>query len=123
MSFEPIKNRDWRCFYFMTIKKQWSLQLFTSILPNIIALINLFIITFMKALNLRFAFSTLRYNKKKDYYKILEITKTASTTEIKSAYIKLAKKHHPDLNKGKETDIFKEVNEANQVLSNSQLRK
>ncbi len=61
----------------------------------------------------------------KDYYKILGISKTATGKEIKSAYRKLARKYHPDLNPDdKEAEIkFKEINEANEVLSNPENRK
>ena len=60
-----------------------------------------------------------------DYYKILGISKTASEAEIKKAYRKLARKYHPDLNPNdKEAEKkFKEVNEANEVLSNAENRK
>ncbi|MEG1639733.1 MAG: molecular chaperone DnaJ [Ruthenibacterium sp.] len=57
--------------------------------------------------------------EKRDYYEVLGIAKTATDDEIKSAYRKLAKKYHPDLNpdnKGAE-DKFKEVGEAYEVLS------
>jgi len=55
-----------------------------------------------------------------DYYKILGISKTASEKEVKSAYRKLARKYHPDVNpNNKEAERkFKEINEANEVLSN-----
>jgi curved DNA-binding protein len=55
-----------------------------------------------------------------DYYKILGIAKTASEKDIKTAYRKLARKYHPDLNPdNKEAEkIFKEINEANEVLAN-----
>jgi curved DNA-binding protein len=61
----------------------------------------------------------------KDYYKILGITKSASTEEVKKAYRKLAIKYHPDKNQGnkKAEEQFKEVNEANEVLSNTEKRK
>ncbi len=60
-----------------------------------------------------------------DYYKTLEITKSATDAEIKKAYRKLARKYHPDLNPNdKEAEKkFKEINEANEVLSNPENRK
>ena len=60
-----------------------------------------------------------------DYYKILAIDKKATDAEIKKAYRKLARKYHPDLNPNdKEAEKkFKEINEANEVLSNSENRK
>lgn len=60
-----------------------------------------------------------------DYYKILNITKGASEKDIKSAYRKLARKYHPDVNPGdKEAEKkFKEINEANEVLSDPEKRK
>ena len=56
-----------------------------------------------------------------DYYKVLGIPKTATANDIKKAYRKLARKHHPDLNPNdKEAEQkFKEANEANEVLSES----
>lgn len=61
----------------------------------------------------------------KDYYKILGIDKTTSTSEISKAYKKLAKKYHPDLNQGdkKAEEKFKEVNEAHEVLKDPEKRK
>ncbi len=60
-----------------------------------------------------------------DYYKILGISKTATEKEIKTAYRKLARKHHPDVNPdNKEAEKkFKEINEANEVLSDPENRK
>jgi curved DNA-binding protein len=60
-----------------------------------------------------------------DYYKILGITKTATQDEIKTAYRKLARKHHPDLNPNdKEANKkFQQINEANEVLSDPEKRK
>jgi curved DNA-binding protein len=60
-----------------------------------------------------------------DYYKVLEINKSATEAEIKKAYRKLARKYHPDLNPNdKEAEQkFKEINEANEVLSNPENRK
>ena len=62
--------------------------------------------------------------EKRDYDEVLGIGKNATDAEIKSAYRKLAKKYHPDLNPGdKEAEEkFKEVNEANDVLSDPQKR-
>ena len=60
----------------------------------------------------------------KDYYSVLGVAKTASDDEIKSAYRKLAKKYHPDLNKDNPdaAEKFKEINEAYEVLSDKQKR-
>lgn len=60
-----------------------------------------------------------------DYYKALDVTKSATEAEIKKAYRKLARKYHPDLNPNdKEAEKkFKEINEANEVLSNPENRK
>ncbi len=60
-----------------------------------------------------------------DYYKILEITKSATQEDIKKAYRKLARKYHPDLNpNNKESELkFKQLNEANEVLSQPENRK
>jgi DnaJ-class molecular chaperone len=62
---------------------------------------------------------------KRDYYEILGVPKTASETEIRSAYRKLARKFHPDATKNdpKSTERFKEAQEAYEVLSDSAKRK
>src|SRR3989339_635373 len=59
-----------------------------------------------------------------DYYSILGVPKSASEAEIKSAYRKLAMKHHPDRNPGnrESENKFKEINEANEVLSDPKKR-
>ncbi len=60
-----------------------------------------------------------------DYYKVLGIDKKSSAADIKKAYRKLARKYHPDVNPNdKEAERkFKEVNEANEILSNPENRK
>lgn len=62
---------------------------------------------------------------KKDFYEILGVDKNSSQDEIKSAYRKLAKKYHPDLNKDNKeaAEKFKEVNEAYEVLGDETKRK
>lgn len=61
---------------------------------------------------------------KKDYYEVLGLQKGATDAEIKKAYRKLAKQYHPDLNPDDPTaaEKFKEINEANQVLSDPDKR-
>ena len=63
--------------------------------------------------------------EKRDYYEVLGLGKNATDAEIKSAYRKLAKKYHPDLNPGDKTaeEKFKEVNEAHDILSDPEKRK
>lgn len=58
---------------------------------------------------------------KHDYYEILGVSKNATGDELKRAYRKLALEWHPDRNKSKEaTEKFKEINEAYEILSNSE---
>lgn len=70
-----------------------------------------------------FLFSTLNsINSNKDYYKILNVNSKASASDVKKSFYQLAKKYHPDVNKGKE-DLFKEINEAYEVLGDESKRK
>ncbi len=61
----------------------------------------------------------------KDYYQILGVEKNATNKQIKKAYRRLARQHHPDVNPGDDAaeDQFKEINEANQVLSDPESRR
>jgi DnaJ-class molecular chaperone len=61
----------------------------------------------------------------KDYYKILGVEKSADAKAIKQAYRKLARKYHPDQNPGNQAaaERFKEINEANEVLSDPEKRR
>jgi len=60
-----------------------------------------------------------------DYYKVLGLEKTATSKDIKSAYRKLARKLHPDLNPNDKDakQKFQQINEANEVLSDQEKRK
>src|SRR5437667_8551536 len=60
----------------------------------------------------------------KDYYKVLGVNKQANEKEIRAAYRKLARKYHPDVNPGDNAaeEKFKEINEANEVLSDPEKR-
>src|SRR5271170_720029 len=61
----------------------------------------------------------------KDYYEVLGVTKTATADEIRKAFRKLARQHHPDVAKDKKKaeEKFKEINEAYEVLSDPEKRK
>jgi DnaJ-class molecular chaperone len=64
-------------------------------------------------------------NSRRDYYSVLGVPRTASDKDIKTAYRKLARKHHPDVNPGdkKAESLFKEIGEAYSVLSDTEKRK
>ena len=60
-----------------------------------------------------------------NYYEILGLQRTATQDEIKLAYRKLSLKFHPDQNQGDQflAEMFKKINEANEILSNPEKRK
>src|SRR5437588_572988 len=63
--------------------------------------------------------------KFQDYYETLGVSRTASEDEIKKAFRKLARKHHPDVNPNDKSaeEKFKQLNEAYEVLSDAEKRK
>ena len=62
--------------------------------------------------------------KFRDYYEVLGVTRDASQDEIRKAFRKLARKHHPDVAENKATaeEKFKEINEAYEVLGDPEKR-
>src|SRR5512140_1290133 len=63
--------------------------------------------------------------KQPDYYALLGVKKTATADEIRKAFRKLARKHHPDVNPGNKSaeEKFKQISEANDILSDPKKRK
>jgi molecular chaperone DnaJ len=59
---------------------------------------------------------------KRDYYEVLGVSRSATDDEMKSVSRRLAKQHHPDANKEQERKPFIEINEAYEVLSDTQKR-
>src|SRR6476646_11187409 len=64
-------------------------------------------------------------NTRRDYYTVLGVPRTATEKDLKTAYRKLARKHHPDVNPGDKRSeaLFKEIGEAYSVLSDADKRK
>ncbi|MEK7833584.1 MAG: DnaJ domain-containing protein, partial [Acidobacteriota bacterium] len=62
--------------------------------------------------------------QKEDYYKALGVSRTATADDIRKAYRRLARKHHPDVNPGDKSaeEKFKKISEANDVLSDPKKR-
>src|SRR5512147_1465220 len=62
---------------------------------------------------------------KKDYYELLGVKKSASSDDVRKAFRKLARKYHPDVNPGDKAaeEKFKQISEANDVLSDPKKRK
>ncbi len=61
--------------------------------------------------------------KKRDYYEVLGIARTATRNEVRKAFLRLARRHHPDLSSGQgEEPDFIEINEAYEVLINPRKR-
>lgn len=67
-------------------------------------------------------FFTSKIDTSKNWYKILQIDKNSTPEDIKKSYYSLAKKYHPDVNKGSD-EQFKEINRAYEVLSNEETRR
>ena len=66
----------------------------------------------------------MAFNTTKNYYEILEVSTGSTIIEIKSAYRKLARKYHPDINKSPEAiEIFKEITKAYEILSDEKERR
>lgn len=72
--------------------------------------------SYLNYVSKRYFFQQPKYDRSKDYYLSLGVSKDATDSELKKAYYKLAREYHPDHNKGTEHK-FKEINEAYEVLS------
>ena len=67
-------------------------------------------------------FASQGFDVAKDYYKILGVSQSATDKQIKAAYFSLAKKYHPDVNKGN-ADRFKEISDAYSIIGEANKRK
>lgn len=66
---------------------------------------------------------TPKVDPKKDYFAVLGVTPTCSTSKVKAAFFRLSKIHHPDINKSEEAaQKFHELSEAHEILTNKRLR-
>ena len=72
----------------------------------------------------KYSNTSYKCTKKRDYYDILGVGKNAKKGDVKKAYFKLAKEHHPDTNKDnpQAADKFKEATEAYEVLKDDESR-
>lgn len=91
----------------------------------IYSLKNIIIKLKVKESQTRITLEVIKIMKYRDYYEILGVSENATSSDIKRAYKKLAKKYHPDLNQGDKSaeEKFKEINEAYEVLGDEGKRK
>lgn len=89
------------------------------------SLFDLFSVAVITSSSQQNSISTTATLAAQDYYKILGVSKNSSAKEIKKAYYQLAKKYHPDTNKGdpNASKKFQEVSEAYEILSDDTKRK
>jgi curved DNA-binding protein CbpA len=78
--------------------------------------------SFLNGSGKKSSFSTIRRSQK-DYYAILEVPITATDEDIKKAYRRLARNHHPDVTETISGESMKEINEAHEILGNPQKRR
>ena len=62
----------------------------------------------------------VKYENEENWYEVLGVTRTATPSEVKRAYLKLCRKHHPD--KGGDKAMFQRINQANETLSDPRER-
>ena len=68
------------------------------------------------------AYFSVSFDANKDYYKVLGVSQSSTDKQIKAAYFSLAKKYHPDVNKGN-AERFKEISDAYSVIGEDKKRK